>query len=96
LSVHDEVEFDVDEAALWYQAEGGRELADDFLAEVQATLERILEGPEKYQAVHANVRRAPMRRFPYGVYFRCDGSLRVHVVAVVSLERRPLHWTTRL
>ncbi len=94
LTIHPAVADDVDEAALWYAAEA--RLGDAFLDEVEASLRRVLEGPRKYQILRERVRRAPLRRFPYGVFFSVDSDNGVTVYAVASLERDPFYWIDRV
>ena len=87
------------QAAIWYEAQ--REGAGaEFLAEVDAALDRIRANPasmpalEDYTGPH-ELRRCRLRRFPYVVQFvlrRGD----VLVLAVVHAHRRPLHWLARL
>ncbi len=91
---HPAVSLDLDEAALWYAVEAG--LGAAFLDEFVGALDRILSGPRKYQRVRGQIRRANLRRFPYGIYFEVnsDGSLAVYAVA--SLERDPFYWLDRV
>ena len=58
---------DVRRAAKWYerQREG---LGVEFVAEVDAALERIESNPEQYEVVHCEIRHAILRRFPYGLF----------------------------
>ena len=45
-------------------------VADAFLAAVQELFERLKENPQIYPRVIGEHRRASMRRFPYGVWYR--------------------------
>jgi plasmid stabilization system protein ParE len=58
------------------------------LRAVDACLARIARQPEAYALQHKRVRRARLRRFPYGVYYtiREDG---IDVLAVYHGRRRP-------
>ena len=58
---------DIEAAFEWYESEQP-ELGFEFLDEVRATYDRILDGPFKYQELRSGIRRALTRRFPYGVY----------------------------
>ncbi len=59
---------DVRRAYAWYeQAREG--LGEEFLAEVRATMERVLSAPSSYPILHRQTRRALIRRFPYGLFF---------------------------
>ena len=66
-----------------------------FLSALDDALGRINSSPFLYQTVDADVRRALMRKFPYGVYFLVDGDKRV-VLAVLHLKMHPDTWRSRL
>jgi plasmid stabilization system protein ParE len=72
---------DIEEAFLWYEKQRSR-LGTDFRLELTATLERIANDPELCQVIYRNTRRALLRRFPYGVFYRVHSDAIV-VVAVM-------------
>jgi plasmid stabilization system protein ParE len=88
-----EAEADVTEAIGWYE---GRVigLGFEFLKTLDACLQRIARNPEHYPAIHKTVRRALLRRFPYGVFFLAE-SERVVVLAVFHAKRDPRRWLDR-
>lgn len=93
LKIRPAAENDLLEAAAWY--DGEREgLGDELLDEVTTTLRRIEEMPEMYARVDGPIRRALVRRFPYGVFYMIDGDA-VVVTAVLHLHRRPETWKSR-
>lgn len=89
-----EAEQDVTEAALWYEAnEPG--LGGEFLDQVQGALTAIAEHPGAYPAVHNSVRRALVKRFPFGVFYEADDE-GVAVIAILHGSRHPRSWTGRI
>lgn len=88
-----EVREELDEAYGWYESQQ-LELGDNFLEQVDETLERICQMPESYTAVYRDVRRAVVRRFPYTIYYRIVSS-RVIITAVFHGRRNPKAWQTR-
>jgi hypothetical protein len=62
------VEADVEAAFDWYEVEEAG-LGSQFLEELSATYQRILDNPLGYQELRSGIRRALTRRFPYAVYF---------------------------
>ena len=92
LLVRGRAKADIRRAAKWYekQREG---LGKQFVAEVDAALERIEANPEQYQILHRDIRHAITRLFPYGVFFRIRGN-KISVFAVVHLHRDEVHWKT--
>jgi plasmid stabilization system protein ParE len=87
------VERDLDEAAGWYE-ERQSGLRDSFIEDVEEILSRIEENPGLYQVVHLDIRRAPLRDFPYGVYYTLIKA-EIHVLAVVHDARHPSVWRRR-
>lgn len=89
-----EAEEDLAEAALWYEAnEHG--LGGQFLDQVQATLAAISDQPAAYTVVHNSVRRALVRRFPFGVFYTADND-GVVVIAIFHGSRNPRSWMQRV
>ena len=90
LVVRPEAELDTYEAALWYESERpGLGLA--FLQAVRAVFARMTEAPLQFPVVAADVRRALLARFPFGVFFVVAGE-RATVLAVVHLHRHQDTW----
>ena len=85
---------DIEAAFEWYESEQP-ELGFEFLDEVRATYNRILDGPFKYQELRSGIRRALTRRFPYGVYFSVEDDYIV-VIAVLDTARDPAEWQFRV
>ena len=92
LLVRGRAKADIRRAAKWYekQREG---LGRQFIAEVDAALERIEANPQQYQVLHRDIRHAITRHFPYGVFYRLRGHT-ISVFAVVHLHREDVHWKT--
>lgn len=77
----------------WYN-ERSPGLGERFFEEVEKALARIDETPYLYRTVHLDIRRAPVERFPYGVYYAVIDDT-VHVLAVVHDARHPSVWKRR-
>lgn len=92
IRLRDEADQDLSTAASWYQQHAG--LGQEFLDEVLSTLRSISEEPLRYPLVRRNTRRALIRRFPFGVYFRVDETY-IIVVAVMHGSRHPGRWQNR-
>jgi plasmid stabilization system protein ParE len=88
-----EAEIDLAEAVDYYEAQLSG-LGHEFVAAVEQQLERIVENPAMYQVLHRGVRRAVMRRFPYGVFYLVEEA--VVVLAIEHQARDPEHWKQRL
>jgi len=66
-------ELDVAEAMDWYDAKAPG-LGEAFLRDFTQVITRLAESPLLYQVVYRDTRRVQMRRFPYLVWFRVQGS----------------------
>jgi toxin ParE1/3/4 len=85
-----EAEADVSEAYGWYN-EQGHGLADEFRRSVDACLSVILRHPEAYPKVHKDLRRALLRRFPYGLFYLLAQE-EVVVFGCFHAARDPRQW----
>ncbi len=87
LRVRRRAERDLAEAYGWYEARA-EGLGEPFLRAVGRCFARIATHPEAFPEVADRVRRARLRRFPYGVYYvvREDA---IDVLAVYHSRRRP-------
>jgi len=88
-----EAESDLNQAYLWYekQIEG---LGGDFLLCVDACIQNIARSPKIFQKVHKNIRRALIRRFPYGIFY-IEQPDHIMIIAVFHARRDPLVWQGR-
>ena len=88
-----EAETDIEEAAIWYENQRPG-LGDEFLDELRSLCKTISENPAIYPVVHRSTRRALIRRFPFGVYFRIEDE-QVIVFAIIHGSRHPRRWRQR-
>jgi toxin ParE1/3/4 len=94
LILSPEAETDFDTTFDWYeQQRAGLDI--DSASRVQAALDLIVSWPELFAVRAENVRRAPVRRFPYSVYYRVEPD-RVVVLAIVHTSRDQSAWLDRL
>ena len=89
-----EAEEEMNEAAQFYEgrSEG---LGEDFLDEVQHTVDSILAFPKSGPVISENLRRRILRRFPFGLLYAIETE-RIVIVAVAHLKRRPGYWKDRV
>ena len=84
---------DLEDAYLWYEKQQ-RGLGEEFLSAVSKILEAIVENPRQYPVIHRETRRALLRRFPYGIFYRILED-RVVIVACMHASREPHRWRSR-
>jgi plasmid stabilization system protein ParE len=83
---------ELDEAFEWYEAQRSG-LGNAFIDEINATVRRIRRNPEAYARVERDIRRALVKRFPYGVMYGYDPAAKlIVVVAIAHLHRKPGYW----
>lgn len=93
LILRPEAEKDIAEAAAWYdQQRPGLSL--QFRAALDNTFASIEQHPRLYSQVYRSLRRALVRRFPYGVFYTPRVEELV-VVAVLHTARSPRLWRGR-
>ena len=84
---------DIDEAFLWYERKRPG-LGEEFLAALQAAIQGIGAQPKLHAVIHRDTRRALVRRFPYGVFYRLYDDV-VVIVACMHGQRDPRRWRSR-
>ena len=81
------------EARRWYEARRAG-LGEEFGAEVDAAVARIVDHPRAFPRVRGETRRVVLTRFPYALYFRItDDSI---VILAVHGRQDPSRWHRRL
>jgi plasmid stabilization system protein ParE len=93
LSVSPRAEEEIREAAEFYEGRS-QGLGPAFLEIVEQALAGVEENPLRFPVVHRDTRRALLKRFPYGVFFRMRSD-QIRVVAVMHLSRSPDRWRRR-
>jgi plasmid stabilization system protein ParE len=81
------------EAFRWYEARSTG-LGHEFLRAAAVTLAAVERAPQQFPAAVDDIRKAPLRRFPYVVYFVALPT-RTSVIAVMHGRRHPRRWQSR-
>lgn len=87
VDFHPQAVEELREAAQFYQSKVSN-LGNDFLDELERSIQRIVEAPQRFAFVHKKTRRSSMTRFPYGIYFRESGE-HIRIIAVKHHSRDP-------
>jgi len=93
LVFRSQAEREIEEAADWYE-EKRTGLGAEFLRTLESCLVSVERNPFQYPRVYGEVRRAPLRRFPYGLIYRVYEA-EVVVVACMHARRDPMRWQDR-
>jgi toxin ParE1/3/4 len=89
-----EAEADVAEAYRWY-SERIPTLGAEFIRSVDAAIASILRQPQAFPEKYQGVRRALLRRFPYGIFYVAEEE-RIVVLACFHARRDPRRLQARL
>jgi plasmid stabilization system protein ParE len=80
-------------ARQWYENQRPG-LGVRFTSAIDEVVQRIAANPLAFPLVHGEIRRAVVRQFPFGVYFRVHAQ-DIVVLAVVHGRRHPRRWRSR-
>ena len=78
----------------YYEEVAGRELADEFYAELRRGFEESAVRPTSFAIYERNLRRVNLKRFPYHFLFRIAGDA-VRILVVRHHRRHPSVGITR-
>ena len=94
LEFHPEAIEEARAARRWYEARSPA-AADQFVAELDAAIQRILDAPDLHAVYFHGTRRCLLHRFPYLVVYRQTAGT-AEVIAVAHGRRKPDYWKRRL
>lgn len=95
LIIRSVAQTEISETLAWFDRERGTRIAADFLDSLDACFRSIQENPKLFAVLEAEVRRAPVHRFPYRVFY-VEESDCISVIAVLHVARDPSTWRDRL
>ena len=81
-------------AHAWYE-ERREGLGQEFMRDLETTLNAVCDQADRGQPVFGDFRRAKLERFPYAVYYVVQGEV-LHVAAIHHLQRDPKRLKQRL
>lgn len=83
-------------ARRWYRVDqDAPDVARHFHTSLQRTLVQIIQAPERWPTLIDDLRKRPLRGFPYRVIYRLRGD-HVLIVAVMHERQRPQYWRDRV
>ena len=90
---HPDAELELNAAIDYYEAiENG--LGYDFSLEIISAIGRVIDFPKAWLIIDGDIRRALVKRFPYGILYAEDQDL-IYIIAVMHLHRDPEYWKHR-
>ena len=94
LTIRDEAELDISACFAHYETIR-LGLGHDFLLCIEEGLAKIQRNPLIYKVIYRNLRRMPIRRFPYRIFFLISANTIV-ITAVFHAQKNPQSWGQRL
>jgi toxin ParE1/3/4 len=95
VQLSEEAEEDLFESYVWYERKRSS-LGDEFLSQIQKTLDTITNSPESYPIRYRKMVRAfVVDRFPFLILFIKKESL-VEVISIFHTSRNPKIWKNRV
>jgi toxin ParE1/3/4 len=91
---HPEARLEYREAAAFYESRRAG-LGAAFSLEVETTIRKILEAPERWRSLEQDVRTCRTRTFPYAILYTLEAES-VLIIAVMHLRREPGYWRKRI
>jgi plasmid stabilization system protein ParE len=92
---HDEATAEYEAAFDWY-LERSPDAALGFDAEVDRALAEIIAAPRRWASGPHSTRRFLLRKFPFTLIYREQGSGSILIVAVAHTSRKPGYWKGRV
>jgi plasmid stabilization system protein ParE len=93
LRVRPQADAEMGEAVRWYESQR-RGLGLEFLFSARQMLSTIEDAPERFPKVRGEVRRALLRRFPYGILYLVEPE-EIVVIGCFHSKRDPQRWQSR-
>jgi len=93
IIVQPEAEKDLRDTFSWYESHKPG-LGYDFKLCIEEVLSRLTRTPNIYPTVYKQVKRAFIKRFPFGIFYVVEEK-RVVILAVLHARRDPEYWKKR-
>ena len=91
---HPEARLEYREAAAFYEKRQSG-LGAAFTVEVEATLQNVLNEPERFRKLDRDVHTCRAHTFPYAILYTIEEGF-ILIIAVMHLRRKPGYWQHRL
>jgi plasmid stabilization system protein ParE len=78
-----------------YYKDRGRGLGVRFASEVRTAIKKILDTPDRWRVIEADVRRYRVRVFPHAVLYTIERDY-VLIIAIAHDKRQPGYWRHRV
>jgi len=93
VEFHQEAALELEAGFDWYFSRS-EQAASKFVDEVTSAINAISEAPQRWPATCSGIRKFPLKRFPFVVFYR-ELSSTIQVLAVAHGHRRPGYWKER-
>ncbi len=77
----------------WYELQKN-ELGNEFIEAIETTIHKIKSNPNLFSKIYLGIRRAMVKRFPFGIYYFVKDDI-INIFAIVHFSRNPKIWKQR-
>ena len=67
----------------------------EFLEEIELSIEKIKEFPERWQKKHNSIRHYLLQQFPFTIFYISEPNC-IYIVAISHQKRKPEYWIERI
>jgi plasmid stabilization system protein ParE len=92
-SFHPHAEKELEEIRKYYDSQDGV-LGENFRAEFQKAISRILSFPHGWHPLSRDIRRCTLNVFPYGLIYRIRKD-EIRILTIAHQNREPNYWKDR-
>ncbi len=94
--IHPDAEVEFQEATDWYAGQSAS-AGERFVAEMEASFEKIVRDPLRFEPAGTGVRVCRLKRFPYKLYYEFDEARQhIRLLSIMHHKRRPDYWQERV
>lgn len=87
VSILSEAEHDLDDAFIWYEFNQVG-LGKRFYESVKESVRYLAENPLTFAEIYGGLRRALIKKFPYGIYYKVISETReIQIVGIIHFGR---------
>lgn len=80
---------DVRKILEYYADEVGADVASDFHTELRVSVDRIKQWPKAFPLIDGEIRRMPLRIFPFQVVYKIESMTQIRILAVRHHKQNP-------
>ena len=94
LEIRNLAKSDIQQIVNYFDETTNSQITDDFLSDLYANFEFLIDNPFLFQLKHKNIRICYLNNFSFGIHYTVDNIV-VEVLAVLHTSQNPEIWAKR-